>query len=208
MFDFKLDLDAAKSAQKGGKMATGVYPVVIETAFIDKSKAGDPMLSLQIRSEDGEVGFLNNMGINKTWSGGSDNFSYERIMEFIACAGATALSGQECKRKMGEGEVSAICVPELVGRKLRVAVYQKFSVYNAVEKEEIVLQQSFLENGKTLAEQDAGKDAVAIIKTADRLKPFYDKSHEAWVAAGRPGGASTAAPTEAAAPAANQEKLF
>ena len=194
---FSLDLEAAKSAHKGGKMATGIYTVKIEAAYVDKSKGGDPMLSLQIRSDAGEVGFFNNLGINKTWNGGSENYQYGNVMEFIAASGATGITGNPCKRTMNDAEVDAVCIPELLGRELKVAVYQKFSKWEGNEKEELVLQQSFLTNGKTLAEQEAGKDAIAIVKTADRLKPYYDKT---WGDAGATD--TTAAPAAPSADAA------
>ena len=150
----------------------------------------------------GEVGFFNNLGINKTWNGGSENYQYGNVMEFIAASGATGITGNPCKRTMNDAEVDAVCIPELLGRELKVAVYQKFSKWEGNEKEELVLQQSFLTNGKTLAEQEAGKDAIAIVKTADRLKPYYDKT---W---GAEGGATTTAAAPAAPSADASASLF
>ena len=177
---FSLDLNAAKSASKGGRIDTGIYDVTIEKAYVYDSKKGDKMLDLELRSKDGEVGFINRICIAPTWSTGSENFGYNLIQELAGVVGANTFTAVATTRKRMDAEEPANSIQELVGKTLKVAVYTKFDVYENKERKELQLSASFFTSGKTIEEAEKNGDAVRIIKLADKLADFHTDAHKAW----------------------------
>ncbi len=214
---FNLDLDIAANASKGGRITTGVYKVEIVKAFVYKTTKNNNVIDLELRSENGEVGFINLLCIDKTWSGGAENFDYPRWQELAASAGMRTLTKAPMKRKTKNGEEDAEVIAELMGKTVNVAVYEEKDVYNNEEKVHLKLSNSFLADGRSVAEAQAKKPAERIHKIADRLEQFETKEYKAWK---RSGGTTAindvttddmAAPTELAAPAidtAEADELF
>ena len=189
---FTLDLNAAKAASKGGRIGTGIYTVKIEKAYVYESKNGDPMIDLELRSKDGEVGFVNRLCMAKTWSTGSENFGYNIVQEIAGVVGAQTFTAVAGTRKRGEVEEPANQIKELVGKELKVATYVKFDAWDGKAKQELQLNSSYFVNGKTIEEAEKGLDATRIVKTSDKLADFYTDAHKAL------GNATTAAAPAAA----------
>jgi len=206
-FDFTVDKEAAVAVSHGGgKLGTGLYTVKVEEAYIKNSANGDPMIDLQIRDVDtNAVGFLSNMGIKKTWKSGAENFNYGKTMEIFTAAGVTEVKAAPCKRKIRDVETDAFYIPALKDKVLKLALFERFDVYNNEETVKLDVSAAFLENGKTPKEQEKGLDATVIYKIADRLSPFHTPAWKTWKAAGGSSEAATeATPEKAQAAAADQ----
>ena len=207
---FTLDLEAAANASKGGRIGTGVYKVEIVKAFVYKSKNGNNVVDLELKSENGEVGFINMLCIDKTWVSGAENFDYPRWQELAASTGMRTLTTSPMKRKGKDGEVDSLVINELMGKTINVAVYEELDVYNNEERKTLKLSNAFLADGRSVAEAQAKKPAERIKKIGDRLEPFQTKEYKIWKNGG--GGAkamdsvTTADMTAPAAPAMASEE--
>ena len=201
---FNLDLAVAANASQGGRIGTGVYSVEIVKAFVYKSANGNNLIDLELKSENGEVGFINNLCIDAKWSSGSENFDYPRWQELAASASMQSLTTSPMKRTTKEGEVDALVINELMGKKIQVAVYEEFDVYNNTERKTLKISNSFLADGRSVAEAQAKKPAERINKIGDRLEAFETKAYKTWKATGGTPTASTPA-TPAAAPAMSDD---
>ncbi len=193
---FKLDLDVASSASQGGRIETGIYVVEIIKAYVYKTDNGNNIVDLELRSNNGEVGFINRLCIDQKWESGSDNLDYKRWQELAASAQMQSLTTFESTRKTKNGEVQVAQIKELVGKKIQVAVYREFDVYNNEEKVSLKLSNTFLADGRSVSEAQAKKPAERIDKIGGRLVDYHTKEHKAWK-----GGATTAtsAPVESVA---------
>ena len=67
-----------------------------------------------------------------------------------------------------------------MGKTVNVAVYEEKDVYNNTEKVHLKLSNSFLADGRSVAEAQAKKPAERIHKIADRLEPFETKEYKLW----------------------------
>jgi len=191
--NFKLDLDVAADAAKGGRITTGVYTVEIVHAEIGKTENGNNIVDLEVRSENGEIGFINQICIDEFWASGTENSNYRRWQELAACAQMQSLTVYAYKKTVKGVETEVQGIKELVGRKVRVAVYEEFDVYNNKEQIRLRLQNTFLPDGRSVAEAQAKKPAARIFKLEERLKPFYTEDWTKWKAMG--GITETAATT-------------
>jgi len=200
---FKLDLDVAANASKGGRISTGVYKVEIVKPFVYKTKKGNNAIDLELRSENGEVGFINGLCIDAKWTSGAENFDYPRWQELAASAQMQTLTLAPMTRKTKDGDVEAKVISELVGKTVNVAVYEEKDVYQNKETIKLKLSNSFLADGRSVAEAQAKKPAERMKKIADRLEPFETKEYKIWK---NGGGGTTAMDTvttdDMAAPAA------
>ncbi len=197
---FELDLGIAAGASKGGRIATGVYKVTIEKNFLYKTENGNNIIDLELRSENGEVGFINRLCIDKTWESGAENFDYPRWQELAAACGMQALTTFAAKRTTKDGEVDAVSIKELHQKTLNVAVYVEHDVYNNAEKIALKLSNSFLPDGRSITEAQAKKPAERIKKIAERLKPFETADFKIWKNSGGQSSTTTA-------PVATQENV-
>ena len=196
---FSLDLDIAANASKGGRITTGVYKVEIVKAFVYKTEKGNNVIDLELKSENGEVGFINMLCIDKAWTSGAENFDYPRWQELAASAQMQALTTSPMKRKGKDGEVDALVINELMGKTVNVAVYEELDVYNNEERKTLKLSNSFLADGRSVAEAQAKKPASRITKIGERLEQFETKDYKMWKQGGG-GSTTTAAPSAPAAP--------
>jgi len=197
MADFNLDLSAGMMTHGGGIMGTGVHTVTVEEAFVTSSKNGDPMVDIQLRSDEGAVGFIQNVGIKPKWSTGSENYQYGRLMEMFAAMGVENISATPCKRKYKDAEQDAQCITEIKNKKLKVAVNTRFDVYNNEEKKTLDLYASFDTDGRTPAEKKANKEATVIYKIADRMNDYETPAYKTWKEAKGVGETPAAAGNEA-----------
>ena len=62
-----------------------------------------------------------------------------------------------------------------MGKKIQVAVYEELDVYNNKERKTLKLSNSFLADGRSVAEAQAKKPAERITKIGDRLEAFETK---------------------------------
>lgn len=185
---FKLDLGIAAEAGKGGRIGTGVYKVEIVKAFVYKTENGNNIIDLELRSENGEVGFVNRLCIDPNWVKmkdgvevlGSENFDYPRWQELAASAQMQSLTKYVLTRKTSEGEVPAEGIKELTGKTVNVAVYIEFDVYNNKEKQTLKLSNTFLPDGRSVAEAQAKKPAERIDKIKTRLSDFETDDYKLW----------------------------
>jgi hypothetical protein len=210
---FSLDLDVAANASKGGRITTGVYKVTIVKPYIYKTEKGNNVIDLELRSENGEVGFINGLCIDKNWTSGAENFDYPKWMELAAAAGMQSLTLAPMKRKTKDGEVDANVIAELVDKVVNVAVYEEKDVYNGQEKTRLKLSNTFLADGRSVAEAQAKKPAERIKKIADRLEPFETKEYKTWKNGGGQSGPVSVAPQaecapEPAIPSEEEDALF
>jgi len=209
---FSLDLDVAANASKGGRISTGVYKVEIQKAFVYKTAKGNNVVDLELRSENGEVGFINLLCIDKTWEGGAENFDYPRWQELAASAQMQSLTTSPMKRTGKDGEYNALVINELMGKTINVAVYEEHDVYNNEERKTLKLSNSFLADGRSVVEAQAKKPATRITKIEERLAPFETKEFKLWKNGG--GGTTsapvetTSTPAEPAIPDAEADDLF
>ena len=195
---FSLDLDVAANASKGGRITTGVYKVEIVKPYIYKTEKGNNVIDLELRSENGEVGFVNGLCIDKKWTSGAENFDYPRWMELAAAAGMQTLTTAPMKRKTKDGEVDAQVISELMGKTVNVAVYEEKDVYNNQEKVRLKLSNTFLADGRSVAEAQAKKPAERIKKIVDRLEPFETPAYKTWKNGG--GGQTPVTPMNTTSP--------
>ncbi|RLA59456.1 MAG: hypothetical protein DRQ78_10600 [Epsilonproteobacteria bacterium] len=177
---FNLDLDIAAGASKGGRIVTGIYKVEIIKNFLYKTEKGNNIIDLELRSENGEVGFINRLCIDKTWESGAENFDYPRWQELAGSVQMQSLTTYASKRKTADGEVDAVSIKELHEKKLNVAVYDEFDVYNNKEKVTLKLSNSFLADGRSITEAQAKKPAERIHKISSRLQPYETKEYKMW----------------------------
>ena len=177
---FQLDLDIAANASKGGRIGTGVYKVEIIKAYVYKTEKGNNVVDLELRSENGEVGFINMLCIDPKWVSGAENFDYPRWQELAASAQMQSLTLVDAKRVTKDGEVDAKMIKELIGKVINVAVYEEKDVYNNKEKTTLKLSNTFLADGRSVAEAQAKKPASRITKIGERLQPFETKEYKAW----------------------------
>ncbi len=187
---FKLDLNIAAEASRGGRITTGVYKVEIIKAYVYKTENGNNLIDLELRSDAGEVGFINRLCIDEKWVSGSENFDYPRWQELAASAQMQSLTTYSLKRTTKDGEVDALGIKELTGKTVNVATYVEHDVYNNAEKTSLKLSNTFLGDGRSIAEAQAKKPADKITKIAERLAPHETKEFKAWK---QGGGTSTAA---------------
>jgi len=192
---FNLDLDIAASASQGGRITTGVYSVEIIKAYIYKSTKGNNLIDLEFRSENGEVGFVNGLCLDAKWSSGAENFDYPRWQELAASVGMKTLTKAPMTRKTKDGEVQAEVISELMGRKVQVAVYEEFDVYQNKETKKLKLSNTFLADGRSVAEAQAKKPADKINKIKERLEPFETKTYKEWKVSGQASTPTTSTPT-------------
>jgi len=197
--DFTLDMEVAGNASKGGRITTGVYKVEIVKAFVYKTGNGNNVVDLELKSENGEVGFINMLCIDKTWVSGAENFDYSRWQELAASAQMQSLTTSPMKRKGKDGEVDALVINELMGKTVNVAVYEELDVYNNEERKTLKLSNSFLADGRSVAEAQAKKPATRITKIGERLEQFETKDYKMWK---KGGGVSTPATPAASTPEA------
>ena len=199
---FNLDLDVAANASKGGRISTGVYKVELVKVFVAKTDKGNNTIDIEMKSENGEVGFINGLCIDAKWVSGAENFDYPRWQELAASAGMRTLTTSPMKRVGKDGEYDALVINELMGKTVNVAVYEELDVYNNKETKKLKLSNSFLADGRSVAEAQAKKPAERIKKIGDRLSQFETKEYKVWRNGG--GGAAMDAVTTAdvTAPAA------
>lgn len=183
---FKLDLDVAASASQGGRIETGVYAVEIVKAYVYKTENGNNIVDLELRSDKGEVGFINRLCIDPTWESGSENFDYKRWQELAGAASMQTLTTFPTKRKTGAGEIDILGIKELTEKHVKVAVYEEFDVYNNEKKVSLKLSNTFLKDGRSVAEAQAKQLATRIEKVGARLERFETPAYKAW----KTGGAS------------------
>jgi len=181
---FVLDLDVAANASKGGRITTGVYKVEIIKAYVYKSTKGNNLIDLEIRSENGEVGFINTLCIDPKWESGAENFDYPKWQELAASARMKTLTLVAARRTTKNGEEDAKMIKELIGKVVNVAVYEEFDVYNNNEKRTLKLSNTFLEDGRSIVEAQQKKPAERIEKIKTRLSPFETKEYKAWKTSG------------------------
>ncbi len=177
---FKLDLEVAGNASRGGRMVTGVYKVEIVKALLAKTDNGNNILDLELRSENGEVGFINRLCIDEKWSSGSENLDFKRWQELAACAGMQSLTTYDTTRITKAGEIAVKGIQELTGKVVNVAVYQEHDVYNNEEKISLKLSNTFLPDGQSVSEAQQKKPASRINKVGERLADFHTKAYKAW----------------------------
>jgi|LGVF01.1.fsa_nt_gb hypothetical protein len=177
---FKLDLEVAGNASKGGRIVTGVYKVEIVKALLAKTENGNNILDLELRSENGEVGFINRLCIDEKWTSGSENLDYKRWQELAACAGMQSLTTFKTTRKTGKGEIEVLGIKELTGKVVNVAVYQEHDVYNNEEKISLKLSNTFLASGQSVTEAQTKKPADRILKVGERLADFHTAAYKNW----------------------------
>lgn len=177
---FKLDLDMAESASRGGRMTTGVYKVEIVKSYVYKTANGNNLIDLELRSENGEVGFINRICIDEKWSNGSDNIDYKRWMELAACAGMQSLTLYPMTRKTKQGDTAAQGIKELLGRVITVAVYQEHDVFENEEQISLKLSNTFLASGQSVTEAKMKKPADRILKIKERLADFHTAAYKSW----------------------------
>jgi len=183
--NFKLDLEIAKEAGTGGQLTTGVHTVTIEKAYAYKSENGNNLLDLELKSDKGEVGFVNRICMDEKWTSGTENVGYAKFMEFAACAEMQSVTLVPTKRKTKNGEVDANVIKELMGKTLKVAVYKKKDVYTddsgkVVETEALVLQNSFVKDGSSVDEKINKKPIERIYKIEKRLEDGETKEYKEW----------------------------
>ena len=177
---FKLDLEIAGNASKGGRIVTGVYKVEIVKALLAKTENGNNILDLELRSENGEVGFINRLCIDEKWTSGSENLDYKKWQELAACAGMQSLTTFKTTRKTGKGEIEVLGIKELTGKVVNVAVYNEHDVYNNEEKITLKLANTFLASGQSVTEAQAKKPAERILKIGERLADFHTAAYKNW----------------------------
>ncbi len=218
---FKLDLNVAAKASQGGRMTTGLYKVEIVKNFLHKTEKGNNLVDLELRSENGEVGFINRLCIDPTWVSGSENFDYPKWQELAASAGMQTLTTFASKRNTQNGEEAGVSIQELMGKVVTIAVYKELDVFENKETSALKIANTFLADGRSITEAQAGKPADRSLKIADRLADFETPEHKLWkagagqacVPAPEPGApiaavAPVAAPLPDVIPAAEQQNLF
>jgi len=191
---FNLDLDVAANASKGGRISTGVYKVELVKVFVQKTTGGNNTIDIEMKSENGEVGFINGLCIDAKWASGSENFDYPRWQEFAASAQMRALTTSPMKRMGKDGEYDALVINELMGKTVNVAVYVEHDVYQNAESTKLKLSNTFLADGRSIAEAQAKKPAERIKKIEERLEIFETKEYKIW----KNGGGGTTIATQAA----------
>jgi len=195
-FNLDLDLNDALTAHTGGKIGKGLSLISIEENFIYTSKNGNNLIDFQVRDEDGAVGFLNGLCIDKTWKTGAVNFDYKRNIELLSVLGFNREDKPvACKRKKYDTEEDAYTYPTLKGKECKVLLYIEFDVYNNKQKETLKLATSCYLDGRTPKEKETNSPAVQIVKDSDRLENFETKAYKAWNIAGKPGPEGTVDPT-------------
>lgn len=177
---FKLDLDLAAKASQGGKLGTGVSKVEIAHAWVSKTQNGNNLLDLELIGENGEIGFINRLCIDQKWTSGSENLDYKRWQELAAACRMQTLTLVDSKRNTKNGEVDAKEIQELIGKVVKVAIYEEFDVYNNKEKLSLRLQNTFLADGRSIAEVQANKPAERIEKIAERLRIYETPEYKQW----------------------------
>lgn len=192
---FKLDLDVAAKQSQGGRMTLGVYEVEIVKNFLMKTENGNNVLDLELRSKNGEVGFVNRLCIDPTWESGAENFDYPKWQELAASCQMQTLTQYATKRNTKDGEVDALSIRELTGKVVKVAVYQELDVYLNEETVKLKLANTFLPDGRSITEAQAQKPATRITKIEERLSDFQTPEHKAWKAGSAGTPASVPAPT-------------
>ena len=203
---FELDLDVAANASKGGRITTGIYKVTITKAFVSKTANGNNIVDLELKSENGEVGFINGLCIDKNWVSGAENFDYPRWQELAASVGMRSLTTSPMKRITKDGEVNGLVINELMNKTLQVAVYEEYDVYNDKEKVTLKLANSFLADGRSVAEAQAKKPASRIEKISSRLQSFETKAYKDWKAHGGGTTPTQTQPTQATQPVMAEEE--
>ena len=115
------------------------------------------------------------------------------------------------KRTGKDGEYDAMVINELMGKSINVAVYEEKDVYNNQEKVHLKLSNTFLADGRSVAEAQAKKPAERIHKIEDRLEPFETKEYKEWKLGGGTQAIDDVTTEDMAAPAmdtAESDDLF
>jgi len=179
-FKFELDTEAANKAGIGGRMSKGSHTVTITQAYVTKTDNGNNIINIELKNDRGEIGFLNNICMDKQWASGKDNFNYPKFMELMGCAGAKSITLYESKTGSNQYEKKIEAIKELKDVKIRVVVFDTLGVFENKETRKLTLAGTFLPSGHTLSESTQKIKPERIYKLADRVEDYKTKEWKLW----------------------------
>ena len=190
MIEFNFDEELAETAETTGgsfgTLDTGIYGVTVNFASLDVTSKGNNTLALDITTDDGHTTTIwSAFGtIDKTWSSGSENFSYKDFQSFMAVAGAKSITPTPYALKKDDGTLikNLSVIKELHGIKLKLAIQKELDMYNGEVKERNLIHSSYNAKGQTYLEAKSKADAEKIDKVAARLKDKVSKQYKASMA--------------------------
>lgn len=183
-FVFKLEEEAALEANVGGGsfgvLDTGIYDVTISHAAIDKTKNGNNVVNIAIKTDTGHETTIWGMCIDPTWASGAENYDYKKWQSLAALAGMRTGETVPFTLELSNGQTKQLVVfKELHGFKCKLAIQKKLDVYNGDVRESNVIYEFYGADGKTYAEKAANKDANRIGKVESRLSDYETKPYKA-----------------------------
>ena len=187
MIEFNFDEDLVEEAEATGgsfgTLDTGIYPVTINFASLDKTAKGNNTLALDITTDDGhQTTIWAAFGtIDKTWSSGTENYGYKDFQAFMVACGAKTITPTPYTLKKDDGTVikELSVVKELHGKKCVLAIQKELDVYNGQEKERNLIHSSYDEKGRTYLEAKGNLPAEKKDKVAARLQDKLSKAYKA-----------------------------
>ena len=196
-FVFVIDEEASASASTGGgskfgTMETGVYDVTIGTASISKTKNGNNVMDLSIKTDDGhETTIYQAFMMDAKWSSGADNYGYATWQAFIT---TTQMKGMSVFQKpLVKEDGTAIskngqpivlsAIKELEGKKVKLAIVKVFDMNKGEPTEGNEVFASFTTDGASSKEVLSGSaSGVVLEKLSTRLSDKKTKTYKAWEA--------------------------
>lgn len=169
MFEFKLDLEAAKEVSTGSKtIETGVYKATVEYMALGATKNGNNVVDISFKTEEGRFIKIWGLCVDQKWASGATNYDYNKWMQLAVVTGMKTGETAPFTLTLKDGTTKQLTVfKESVGKPLQVAVQRAYDVYNGEETEKNRLHSSY------------NIDDVNTDKVASRLKDMYSKQWKA-----------------------------
>ena len=198
-FIFEIDEEASASASTGaggkfGTLDTGIYDAVITSASLGKTKAGNNVMDLSIKCDDGhELTIYQAFVMDKKWASGADNFGYNTWQAFIT---TTQMKGMTKFQKpllkedgtpvMKNGQPVVLnAIKELEGAKIKLALVKVLDYHKNEVQETNEVFATFNADGASSKEILSGSQAGQVLeKLAPRLADKHEKAYKAFIANG------------------------
>lgn len=194
-FNFNVSTESALKAERG--LSTGVHKCIIQKAYLESSKSGNNMLTLELKGALGGTAKVFGMCVDEKWASGAVNYDYATWNEIALSAGMKTGERYELTIKNHKDEdVKVMAFKELENKTIHLGLYTEFDVYNGKEKNSRKIARAFDANGLTVAEKQAGLTEGKTIKALEKsISDYYTKAHKEFT----PGATTEDSHTESAA---------
>lgn len=180
---FTFDQGSAVSADSKGSIETGVYNVTIDTVSSRVASTGTIGVDYSFILDDGRKAIVYGSWIRKP--NGDTLMDGDKLNALMGLVGATTLTEYDKTIEVKDGKKVVRAMKELDGKKIKVALFKEYDMYNGEEKTGLKIHSFFSTNGLSYSEiVSKAKEPKKLAYVEANLKDGYTKRYKEMQAIG------------------------